>query len=96
MLAIPSLLGWLRGLWRIALALIFAVEEIGLERGQVELSRRLVNQEPDLGLGVILQLGIDPFDGFFQSLLHEVAPGDIVHDSWFLVHGSKRGMRLSP
>ena len=53
-----------------ALSLIFAVEEIGLKGGQVELSRRLVNQEADLGLGVILKLGIDPFDRLFQSLLH--------------------------
>ena len=71
MVAWPSLLGWLLGLRRIALSLIFAVEEIGLKGGQVELSRRLVNQEADLGPGVILKLGIDPFDGFFQSLLHE-------------------------
>jgi len=70
MVELPSLLGWLLGLRRIALSLIFAIEEIGLEGSQVELPRRLVNQEANLGLGVILKLGIDPFDGFFQSLLH--------------------------
>ena len=84
---IPLLLGWRHPgrilvvvveilLWAgaDALALVFAVEEIGLKGGQVELSRRLVNQEADLGLGVILKLGIDPFDGFLETLFHRCYP----------------------
>ena len=62
--------GYLLGLGRFISSPVFAVQEVGLEGGQVELSRRLVNQEADLGPGVILQFGIDPPDGFFETLFH--------------------------